>query len=54
MFPKTATFTKKTNAARGMCKTIFLIAFLHSLINSGVLKHEDIYIFCPTFNEQDQ
>ena len=28
-----------------MGKTIFLIEFLHSLINRGIVKHEDIYIF---------
>ena len=33
-----------------MGKTTFLIAFLHSI----VVKHEDIYIFCPTFDDQDQ
>ena len=54
MYPKTSTFMIKIIAARGMGKTIFLIAFLHSLINRGIVKHEDIYIFCPTFNEQDQ
>ena len=54
MYPKTPTFTKKIIAARGTGKTIFLIAFLHSLVNREIVKHEDIYIFCPTFNEQDQ
>ena len=54
MYPKSPTFTMKIIAARGMGKTIFLIAFLHSLVNSGIVKHKDIYIFCPTFNEQDQ
>ena len=37
-----------------MVKTIFLVAFLHSLVNRGTVKYEDIYIFCPTFDEQDQ
>ena len=54
MYPKSPTFTMKIIAARGMGKTIFLITFLHSLINRGMVKHENIYIFCPTFNEQDQ
>ena len=54
MYPKSPTFTMKIIAARGMGKTIFLIAFLHSLVNRGIVKHKDIYIFCPTFNEQDQ
>ena len=54
MYPKSPTFTMKIIAARGMGKTIFLITFLHSLINRGIVKHENIYIFCPTFNEQDQ
>ena len=54
MYPKTPTFTKKIIAARGTGKTIFLIAFLQSLVNREIVKHEDIYIFCPTFNEQDQ
>ena len=49
MYPKTSTFTIKIIAARGMGKTIFLIAFLHSLINRGI-----VCIFCPTVNEQDQ
>ena len=39
---------------RGMGKTIFVIVFLHSLITTGVVKHENIYTFSPTFNEQDQ
>ena len=54
MYPKTQTFTMKIIAARGMCKTIFLIAFLHSLVNRGTVKHEYIHIFCPTFDNQDQ
>ena len=37
-----------------MGKTIFLIAFLYSLVNRGIVKHEDIYIFCPTCDNQDQ
>ena len=45
MYPKTPTFTRKIMAARGMGKTIFLIAFLHSLLNRGIVKHENIYIF---------
>ena len=49
MYPKTSTFTIKIIAARGMGQTIFLIAFLHSLINRGI-----VCIFCATFNEQDQ
>ena len=53
MYPKTSTFTIKIIAARGMGKTIFLIAFLYSLINRGIVKHENIYIFCHTFNERD-
>ena len=54
MYPKNSTFTMKTIAARGIGKTVFLIAFLHSLINRGIVNHEDIYIFCPTFDEQHQ
>ena len=54
MYPKSPTFTMKIIAARDMGKTIFLITFLHSLINRGIVKHENIYIFCPTFNEQVQ
>ena len=53
LYPKTSTFTIKIIAARGMGKTIFLIVFLYSLINRGIVKHENIYIFCPTFNERD-
>ena len=53
MYPKSPTFTMKIIAARGMGKTIFVIAFLHSLVNRGIVKHENIYIFCPIFNEQD-
>ena len=49
MYPKTSTFTIKIIAAKGMGQTIFLIAFLHSLINRGI-----VCIFCATFNEQDQ
>ena len=52
MYPKSRTFTMKIIAVRGMGKTIFLIAFLHSFINRGVVKDEDIYIFCPTFDNQ--
>ena len=33
MYPKTPKFTMKIIAARGMGKTIFLIAFLHSLLH---------------------
>ena len=54
MYPKSPTFTMKIIAARGMDKSIFLIAFLHSLINRGIVKHENIFIFSSTFNEQDQ
>ena len=54
MYPKSRTFTMKIIAVRGMGKTIFLIAFLHSLINRGVVKDEDIYIFCPTFDNQSR
>ena len=54
MYPKKFTFTMKIIAARRMGKIIFLTAFLNSLINRGIVKHEDIYIFCPTFDEQDQ
>ena len=54
IYPKSPTFTMKMIAARGMGKAIFLITFLHSLINIGIVKHEEIYIFCPTLNEQDQ
>ena len=32
MYPKSPTFTLKTIAARGMGKTIFLLAFLHHLL----------------------
>ena len=53
MYPKSPTFTMKIIAARGMGKTIFVIAFSHSLVNRGIIKYENIYIFCPTFNEQD-
>ena len=53
MFPKTSTFTIKIIEAIGIGKTIFLIAFLYSLINRGIVKHENIYIFGPRFNEQD-
>ena len=54
MYPKAPTFTMKIIAARAMGKTIFLIAFLHSLVNRGIIKHKNIYIFRPTFNEQNQ
>ena len=54
MYPKSPTFTMKIIAARGMGKSIFLIAFLLSLINRGIVKHENIFIFSSTFNEQDQ
>ena len=43
----------KINAPRGMGKAIFLIAFLYSLFDRGVVKHEDIYTFCPTLDNQD-
>ena len=54
MYLKAPTFTMKIITARAMGKTIFLIAFLHSFVNRGIVKHENIYFFCPTFNEQDQ
>ena len=54
MYPKAPTFTMKFIPARGMGKTIFLIAFFHSFINRGVVKHEDIYTFCPTLDNQHQ
>ena len=54
MYPKAPTFTMKFILARGMGKAIFLIAFLHSLINRGAVKHEDIYTFCATLDNQDQ
>ena len=54
IYPKAPTFTMKFIAARGMGKIIFLIPFLHSLINRGVVKHEDVYNFCPTLDNQDQ
>ena len=54
MYPKAPTITMKLIAARAMCKTIFLITFLRSLVNRGIVKHKNIYIFRPTFNEQNQ
>ena len=46
LYPKSPTFTMKIIAARGMGKTIFLIEFLHSLINRGIVKHEKyFYLF---------
>ena len=53
-YPRSSTFTMKIIAARSKGKTIFLIAFLYSLINRVIVKHEDIYIFCLTFDNQDQ
>ena len=53
MYPKTQTFTMKIIPARDMGKTIFLITFLHSLVNRRIVKHEDIYTVCPTFDNQD-
>ena len=35
-------------------KQYFLISFLHSLVHEKIIGYEDIYIFCPTFNEQEQ
>ena len=54
MYPKTRTFNMKIIAARVIGKAIFLITFLHSIVNRGIARHENIYIFCPTFNKQDQ
>ena len=54
MYPRSLTFTMKIIAARSKGKTIFLIAFLYSLLNRVIVKHEDIYIFCLTFDNQDQ
>ena len=46
MYPKSPTFTLKIIVARGMGKLIFLIEFLHSLINRGIVKHEKyFYLF---------
>lgn len=47
-------FTLKYIGARGMGKTIFVIAFLHSLFLKGIIKYEDVLVFCPTFNQQEQ
>ena len=54
MYPKSRTFTMKIIAVRGMGKTIFLIAFLHSFINRGVVKDEDVYIFWPTKKKHEK
>ena len=54
MYPKSSILSMKIIGSRGMGKTIFLIAFLHSLINRGMENHKYIYIFCPTFDNQDQ
>ena len=43
----------KIIASRGSGKTTFLIAFLNSLTNKNIVKHKNIYIFCPTFDYQN-
>ena len=43
MYPKSPTFAMKIIAARGMGKT-FLIAFLHSFVNRGIVNMK-IFIF---------
>ena len=53
IYPTKPTFTMKIIASRGSGKTTFLIAFLNSLINKNIVKHENIYIFCPTFDYQN-
>ena len=52
MYPTKPTFTMKIIASRGPGTTTFLTAFLNSLINERIIKHEDIYMFCPTFDYQ--
>ena len=47
-------FTIKIIGARGMGKTIFFIAFLHSLVLKGIIKYEDILVFCRAFNQREQ
>ena len=54
MYPKSLTFTMKIIATRYMDKTIFLMAFLHSVINRRIVNDDDIDIFCPTFTEKHQ
>ena len=44
----------KIIGARGMGKIIFIIAFIHSLVLKGIIKYEDVLVFCPTFNQQEQ
>ena len=54
MYPKPPTVTMKNIATRVMAKTICFNAFLNSFVNKGIVKHEDIYIFCLTFDNQDE
>ena len=35
-------------------KQYFFISFLHSRVHEKIIGYGDIYIFCPTFNEQEQ
>ena len=54
IYPRIHIFTMKIIGSRGRGKAIFLITFLHSLVNEKIIGYNDIYIFCPTFNEQKQ
>ena len=37
---------------RGSGKTTFLVHFLQLLIRKGIIKHENIWIFCPIYPNQ--
>ena len=54
IYPRTHIFTMKIIGSRGRGKTVFLISFLHSRVHEKIIGYEDIYIFCPTFNEQER
>ena len=54
IYPRTHIFTMKIIRSRGRGKTVFLISFLHSRVHEKIIGYEDIYIFCPTFNEQER
>ena len=54
IYPRSHVFTMKIIGARGMGKTICPITFLHSLIFEGIIKYEDVIVFCPTSDHQEQ
>ena len=54
IYARTHIFTMKTIRSKGRGETVFLIIFLHSLVNEKIIGYNDIYIFCSTFDKNKQ